>query len=373
MCKKARTTICLLLVLLSVITVLPFEAQGSTVVPNTSVFKVTAFSKSMLVKWKKQKQATGYQLQYSTSSKFTSYKKITVRKNTTTSKLITNLTPDNNYYVRVRTYKKTNGKNEFSPWSAKKKVYIDELQLVGHRGFSSKYPENTTEAFNGAVSNDFKGIECDVWESENGDIMVHHDSTIRRMCGVNKFIWKINSKNRVKYPIIHGSNIADYEEKPLIPTIEEVVNFAKENNCKLYIHIKADTAKGYKISKAGIEKIIKAIQSAGIKKNTVVFCRKQYLSYFKNNRLQTGIIPNGETRNQLNSNIKWCLKNNVKTLVIYDGGFDTFKNPDNGKSFIKACHKSGIKVGLYTTKTKAQFNYLNKIGADFAMSDYKLN
>ncbi len=371
--KRFKTLLSIMLVLLSIITILPVEVSASKAVPDTSISKLSAFSKSMLVKWKKQNKVTGYQLQYSTSSKFTSFRKITIRNNKTTSKLITGLKPNKNYYVRVRTYKKIKGTNKFSSWSGKKKAYINELLLIGHRGFASQYPENTIEAFKGAISNDFNGIECDVWESNNGDIMVHHDSTIKRMCGVNKYIRKINSKNRKKYPIIKGSNIENYKEKPLIPTIEEVVKFAKENNCKLYIHIKAKPDKGYTISKAGIEKIINTVQSAGIKKNTVVFCRQKYLSYFKKSKLKIGIIPNAETRTQFDSSINWCKKNNVTTLVLFDGGFDTFKKSGNGKSLVKACHKAGIKIGLYTTETKAQFNYLNEIGADFAFSDYKLN
>jgi hypothetical protein len=75
------------------------------------------------VKWAKQAtQTTGYQIQYSTSSKFTSYKTVTISKNSTVSKTVSKLTANKKYYVRVRTYKTVNGKKIYSSWSAAKNV-----------------------------------------------------------------------------------------------------------------------------------------------------------------------------------------------------------------------------------------------------------
>ena len=94
---------------------------------GTSVSKVTAAKKGFKVTWKKQAtQTTGYQVQYSTSSKFKSAKTVTISKNKTTSKSISKLTAKKKYYVRVRAYKtvKINGKSVklYSDWSKAKNV-----------------------------------------------------------------------------------------------------------------------------------------------------------------------------------------------------------------------------------------------------------
>ncbi|MCM1286486.1 MAG: CAP domain-containing protein [Acetobacter sp.] len=98
---------------------------------STSISKLTAGKKKMTVKWKKQaSQTTGYEIQYSTSSKFTAKttKTVTVSKNKTTSKSISKLKAKKKYYVRIRTYKtvKVNGKNTkiYSSWSKAKNVKI---------------------------------------------------------------------------------------------------------------------------------------------------------------------------------------------------------------------------------------------------------
>ena len=94
---------------------------------GTSVSKVKAAKKGFKVTWKKQAtQTTGYQVQYSTSSKFKSAKTVTISKNKTTSKSVSKLSAKKKYYVRVRTYKtvKVNGKNVklYSGWSKAKSV-----------------------------------------------------------------------------------------------------------------------------------------------------------------------------------------------------------------------------------------------------------
>lgn len=84
-------------------------------------------SKGFTVKIKKQTvQTTGYQIQYSTSSKFSSAKTKLITKNKTLSKNVTKLKKKKKYYVRVRTYKnvKVNGKTVriYSNWSKVKTV-----------------------------------------------------------------------------------------------------------------------------------------------------------------------------------------------------------------------------------------------------------
>ncbi len=87
--------------------------------------KVKAQKKSFTVKWKKQtKNVDGYEVCYSTSSKFpkkgTVIKK--VGKKTTTKLTVKRLKSKKKYYVKVRTYKTVSGKKYVSDWSSVKTV-----------------------------------------------------------------------------------------------------------------------------------------------------------------------------------------------------------------------------------------------------------
>ena len=101
-----------------------------TILPkNTAISKLTASKNTVTVKWKKQtKQTAGYEIQYSTSSKFTKKTTKTVKaaKNSMTSKKITKLKAKKKYYVRIRTYQTVKvGKKStkiYASWSKAKTV-----------------------------------------------------------------------------------------------------------------------------------------------------------------------------------------------------------------------------------------------------------
>ena len=91
---------------------------------GTSISKLTPASKAFTAKWGKQAvQVTGYEIMYSTSSKFESGNKtVKVKSYKTVSKKISKLKAKKKYYVKVRTYKTVNGKKYCSGWSKVKKV-----------------------------------------------------------------------------------------------------------------------------------------------------------------------------------------------------------------------------------------------------------
>lgn len=99
-----------------------------TVTVNPAGVKLTSVKndkgKKLKAYWKKNTKVTGYQVQYSTSSKFKSAKTVTVKGYKNTSTTITKLTKNKKYYVRVRTYKTVSKTNYYSGWSGAKSVTI---------------------------------------------------------------------------------------------------------------------------------------------------------------------------------------------------------------------------------------------------------
>jgi len=55
------------------------------------------------------------------------------------------------------------------------------MQLIAHRGFSSKYTENTISAMKAALECGVDGIEMDIRLSKDNIPVVFHDSTLRRL------------------------------------------------------------------------------------------------------------------------------------------------------------------------------------------------
>lgn len=95
-----------------------------TVKPKkTSIKKLSKGKKKFTVTWAKVSGVKGYQIQYSSDKKFKkNNKSVTVTKQKTTKATVKKLKSKKKYYVRVRTYKKVNGKKIYSSWSKVKSV-----------------------------------------------------------------------------------------------------------------------------------------------------------------------------------------------------------------------------------------------------------
>lgn len=119
--KKIFSLLLSFIMLISIVSLVDFSAFAASKLPATSITSLSAKDNGFTVKWKKKTKITGYQIQYSTNSKFKKgNKSIKIKSAKTVSKKITKLKVAKKYYVRIRTYK---GK-KYSKWSKKKNIII---------------------------------------------------------------------------------------------------------------------------------------------------------------------------------------------------------------------------------------------------------
>lgn len=82
-------------------------------------------SRQLTVSWKKDSNASGYQVMYSTDKNFRkNCKTVTVKSYKTVSTAIKKLTGNKYYYVRTRSYKKVSGGNLYGSWSTARKIKV---------------------------------------------------------------------------------------------------------------------------------------------------------------------------------------------------------------------------------------------------------
>ena len=237
----------------------------------------------------------------------------------------------------------------------------EDIEMYGHRGYSGAYLENSIPSIVGAAQASFDGIEIDIWESQNGDIMVFHDYNTKRFCKRNTYIWKVNKKNRKNYLM------SDSKGKGIvIPTLDEVLSVAKDNDLKVLCHIK--TYKKYTLTSRGVDKIVNTIQKYKMQKNTVIFTsKKSDLKPFVNKGVRIGIVAGQYERSTINSHIRWLVKNGGDTLIISSSL--TMRDDDFGEDLVDMCHRNGIQIGTYNTMDQDEYDYLKKINVDFAMTN----
>ena len=101
--------------------------------------------------------------------------------------------------------------------------------LFGHRGYSSERAENTLESFQKCIDEKVPGVELDVHLCATGELVVAHDSSLKRTAGKDMLIEQ-TSLTRLK-----EQNVGQYMNlKGQIPLLSEV--FAASQG-KLYFDI----------------------------------------------------------------------------------------------------------------------------------------
>ena len=127
--KYILSAIVSIILLVSLMTFCNTTVMAATKIPSTSISSIKVKNEAIKIKWKKKSGITGYQIQYSTNSKFKkNNKKIKIKNSKTVSKKITGLNPTQKYYVRIRTYK---GK-KYSSWSKKKCIIVENSHCTNN-------------------------------------------------------------------------------------------------------------------------------------------------------------------------------------------------------------------------------------------------
>ena len=253
------------------------------------------------------------------------------------------------------------GKKQF-----KCKVTVKTL-LYAHRGFSSEYPENTNVAFRKAYEKGFDGIECDVWETKSGDLLVCHDTTIYRTTGKNKYIWDITRKTRKSYPIYYRDKDGK-KKKTYIPTLQEVAEIAFEYSGYINIHIKSRPDLGRYFSNRAVKKVKAILQENELISKAMIFTSGASKLYsFKNKGMKLGVNLPPETAGEYKRTIKWCKDNGVKSLIIASIKKITYCSLERAISYAR---ENNVELAIYTVNKKKDFQTLCEKGAYFAMSDY---
>lgn len=89
------------------------------------------------------------------------------------------------------------------------------MKIIGHRGAKGLAPENTIAAIKRGIVEGLDGIELDVHVTKDGKLILLHDDSFRRTCGV--------SKNADEMTVEQIMEIRTHEGEP-IPTLEQALD-----------------------------------------------------------------------------------------------------------------------------------------------------
>lgn len=111
---------------------------------------------------------------------------------------------------------------------------IENVSIISHRGVMDNAVENTFESLKAANDILVDYVELDVQELADGEIIVFHDSSFKRLAGLNKKV------ENTTWPEIADLNIKDKNKTGKIPRFDEYLDLSKELDQKLLIEIKVN-------------------------------------------------------------------------------------------------------------------------------------
>lgn len=231
---------------------------------------------------------------------------------------------------------------------------VGQTKYIAHRGLSSRYYENTYDAFKYAGSSSFfYGIETDIYRTGDGHFVCAHDMTPFEDKTIR--IEDNTLENLLKIPLDKTLTIgkyAEYSDDLRLCTYEDYLNICINYNKKPIIELKAELSLEHIAEFVSFTEQICSIQDVFV------------ISFVENN-VQALL--------NLNSNIPvMLLMSSVKprTSVFKTNYHIGIHKSLTTKFYVKKAHKASKLVNVWTVNNKSDAQKYVKMGVDFITTDY---
>jgi glycerophosphoryl diester phosphodiesterase len=114
-------------------------------------------------------------------------------------------------------------------------------QVVAHRGYASRYVENTMAALEGAAQAGARWVEVDVQLSADRKPFLFHDKTLRRLCGRRGTIHQCSAAEIRSFKV----RLKGREPRP-VPDLGELRSFlARHKEVRAFVEAKPETVEAF--------------------------------------------------------------------------------------------------------------------------------
>src|SRR6267143_4328122 len=227
------------------------------------------------------------------------------------------------------------------------------MLVIAHRGASGNAPENTLAAFRKAVALGATFIETDLQLSRDAHFVAIHDATVNRTTNGQGAVhdMKLAELRRLDAGSWFGSEFAGEH----IPTLEEILDFAKKHDVVFYLELKPSGSWG------GEHALIASLRESGeIPRTVVISFDVAILESLRKTEptLMTGVLYDG----QLEKPLDRAVEIGARQLAVR-GDLVT-------PALLTEARKRDLQVVCWTVNHPAHMRLLIDAGVDGIMSDY---
>lgn len=230
---------------------------------------------------------------------------------------------------------------------------LTQVLAIAHRGASGYAPENTLAAFRRAIAQGVSFIETDLHLTRDAHFVAIHDQTVDRTTGGHGAVQNLTlaEVRRLDAGSWFGSEFTGER----IPTLDEILEFARKNDVVFYLELKPSGFWG------GEHALISQLRnSAEIARSVIISFDPEILANLRKIEptLMTGLLYAGKLENPFEK----ALEIGVRQIAVRCD----LVTPN----FLEQARKRDLQVVCWTVNSPAHMRLLAAAGVDGIMSDY---
>ena len=229
------------------------------------------------------------------------------------------------------------------------------MKVLAHRGFSGNYPENTMLAFRKAIEAGADGIELDIHESLDGQLVIIHDENLVRTTGIDGIVSDFTLAELTRTRASRTKS--DAFDTP-IPSFEEFCEFASNGSFITNVEIKTNNQWYQDIERKAID----MVRAYGLQ-DRIIFSSFNWISVMRARQLAPeipcGFLYDGNKHLHLAPQTK-------------DAGIQ-FMHPDFAllnDAIVAECRENGIGLNVWTINEESQMRRLIDWDVDSAITNH---
>lgn len=225
-----------------------------------------------------------------------------------------------------------------------------DVCMIGHRGYSGRYHENTELAFNEAVKHGFGGCETDVRITKDGVYVLSHNETVVLKDGTELSVEDSTYEELTAQPLKPKKSL--FKDNYLC-TYRRYLEIMKENNMICFIELKGEFTDGQ----------IKEIFDIADQVYDLQKCILQSFSF-------DNLIKARQLCPELPMMLTYGTDNEDYTRCFdYGISIDADYNVIT-EEMVEEFHSRGLDVALWTANNIFALSYCKSLGVDYIESDY---
>jgi glycerophosphoryl diester phosphodiesterase len=236
--------------------------------------------------------------------------------------------------------------------------------LIGHRGVSRQFPENTLPAFGHALKLGAKMLELDVRLSKDNEVVVIHDPTVDRTAHLQQGNGRnVNGGNSNNYGNVNSFTLCELQAMGF-PALKDVfLNFIEAT---ISVEIKDQ-------SWLLCEKVVALIKQFHRQDRTTIELIALGDKLAHRLRQLAPELHSGHTTNEI---IRFVTLSKLHATKLFRKRGGLFEVPIKrgrikivSKAFVRAAHRKGIRVFVWTVNDPATISYLCGLCIDGIYTD----